>query len=319
MIIVTGGAGFIGSNLVKGLNDSGITDIVVVDSLRNSSKFKNLISLQISHYVDKYDFIDNLDHYNLAEAEIIFHMGACSDTMEDDAVYMMKNNYDYSVKLLNYAVDKKISFIYASSASTYGDGNKGFIETRSCEDPLNLYAFSKFLFDQYVRRIMPNVSSQVVGLRYFNVFGMQENHKGRMASVACHFYNQIIENGIMKLFKGSDHFLRDFIFVDDVVKINKFFYDNPDKSGIFNCGTGEAQSFLAIAKIMQSMFKSAEIEFVDFPDKLIGKYQEYTKADIANLRTAGFQDDFMKLEDSLVKYVNYLNESGGYFQYEENQ
>jgi len=249
MIVVTGGAGFIGSNIVKGLNDAGEEDILVVDNLSNAEKHLNLNSLSIADYLDKDDYLNSLNKFQNVSA--IFHQGACSSTTEQDGKYMMSNNYEYSKTLLNHCLKNKIDFLYASSAAVYGNGEKGFVEERESEYPLNVYGFSKFAFDNYVRLILPKAESQVMGLRYFNVYGPQENHKGRMASVAFHLFHQLQETGKMKLFEGSGNFRRDFIHVADTVKINLHFYESKS-SGIFNAGTGKARSFEDIATTLQT-------------------------------------------------------------------
>ncbi|WP_163329272.1 ADP-glyceromanno-heptose 6-epimerase [Desulfurobacterium thermolithotrophum] len=314
MIIVTGGAGFIGSNIVEELNKRGISEILIVDSLENSEKHRNLNRLEFLDFIDKRDFIENLSKFQDLNIEAIFHQGACSNTMEYNGRYMMENNYNYSKKLLHFAMDNKIRFIYASSASVYGTGKNGFREVKECEYPLNIYAFSKFLFDQYVRRIIDNAEIQIVGLRYFNVYGSQENHKGRMASVVFHFHNQILKEGKVKLFEGSENFKRDFIYVKDAVSVNMFFFENTDKKGIFNCGTGKARSFLDIAKIMQHLYdKDVKIEFVPFPEELKGKYQTFTEADLSSLRSIGYKENFYSLEKGIKEYVNILKNTNGYY------
>ncbi len=312
MIVVTGGAGFIGSNIVRGLNKDGIKDILIVDNLKNSKKHLNLNTLEFYDFLDKEDFIENLD--KLGKIDLIFHQGACSNTLETDGRYMMKNNYEYSKMLLHYALDKNIRFIYASSASVYGLSKNGFSEERKNEFPLNIYAFSKFLFDQYVRRVaLNNNSTQVVGLRYFNVYGPNEHHKGKMASVIYHFHNQIQDDGTIKLFEGSDKFKRDFVYIGCVVKVNLFFLNNPNISGIFNVGTGKAESFLKVAQIMQSLYPNVRIEFVKFPEELKGKYQTFTQADLSKLRSVGYKDKFTPIEIGIKKYVEILKSTGGYY------
>ncbi len=310
MIVVTGGAGFIGSNIVYKLNERGIYDILIVDSLKNSSKQRNLNALKFLDFIDKDDFLAHLNSFK--KISVMFHNGACSNTMETDGKYMMKNNYEYSKELLSYCVNNKTRFIYASSASVYGNGLKGFREEIECEYPLNVYAFSKYIFDQYVRNNLSKITTQVVGLRYFNVYGQQENHKAKMASVINHFHNEIKNEGKMKLFEGSEGFLRDFIYVDDVVNVNLFFFDNPSVKGIFNCGTGKAESFLKIAKIMENLYEGTKVEFIPFPDALKNKYQTFTQADLTNLRKAGYKKEFTSLEEGIKKYVKYLKENDGY-------
>ena len=313
MIIVTGGAGFIGSNVVRGLNGIGIDDIIIVDNLTNSKKHRNLNTLSFNDYIDKGDFINSLEMFKNYKIEAIFHQGACSDTMEQDGRYMMHNNYDYSKKLLEFAAENRIRFIYASSASVYGDAVNGFREEEKNEYPLNVYAFSKFLFDRYVRNLIEKVNIQIVGLRYFNVYGPQETHKGKMASVIYHFHNEILDDGTIKLFEGSDNFKRDFVFVDDVVNVNLFFLENENLRGIYNCGSGQAEPFLKIAEIMQKLYKNVRIEFIKFPEELKDKYQTFTQADIALLKKVGYDKQFTSLEKGVAKYVEILKSTGGYY------
>lgn len=320
MILVTGGAGFVGSNLVKTLNEQGRNDIVVVDNLTNANKCRNLSGLKIRDFIDKTDFSEALkqgdfDHENI---EVVFHQGACSDTMEYNGKYMMQNNYDYSKQLLHFCLERKIPFIYASSASTYGGGQKGFSENPECEQALNVYAYSKLLFDRYVEQLLPKAGSQVVGLRYFNVFGPQENHKGRMASMVYQMYRQMQESGKITLFKGIDGYAdgeqkRDFIYVKDVIKVNLFFWAQQKISGVFNCGTGEANSFNTLAKGVSDHFKNNQISYIDFPEGLRGKYQNYTEADSSKLLAAGYSDGFMSLPDAVAEYCAFLEKTDGYF------
>lgn len=315
MIVVTGGAGFIGSNIIKGLNDLGETDILVVDNLDNPSKHLNLNRVKFNDYIDKRDFIPLMKSGKLNEIRAFFHQGACSDTMQTDGRYMMQNNYEYSKEILHYSINKGLSFIYASSASVYGNGDEGFRETPECEYPLNVYAFSKFSFDNYVRSISKSIkiNNQVAGLRYFNVYGPQENHKAKMASVAFHFYNQRKNGEKVKLFEGSEEFKRDFVYVKDVVAVNLFLYENPSVSGIFNCGTGKARSFADIAVVFKQKYgDSFESEIIPFPEQLKGKYQKYTQADLSNLKLAGYTKDFYSLEDGVLDYIDILEKTGGY-------
>jgi ADP-L-glycero-D-manno-heptose 6-epimerase len=310
MIVVTGGAGFIGSNIVKGLNEAGEENIIVVDNLSNAEKHLNLNSLSIADYIDKDEFLQKLNKFQNVRA--IFHQGACSSTTEQDGKYMMSNNYEYSKTLLNYCLENSIDFLYASSASVYGNGKAGFVEKREAEYPLNVYGFSKFAFDNYVRRVLPQDKSQVLGLRYFNVYGPQENHKGRMASVAFHLFHQLQETGKMKLFEGSGSFRRDFIHVADTVKINLHFYESKT-SGIFNAGTGKARSFEDIATTLQSLHGSGEIESIPFPEDLRGIYQEFTEAGLDKLRAAGYSREFMSLEEGVQQYYEQLSATDGRF------
>jgi len=311
MIIVTGGAGFIGSNLIKGLNDKGITDILVVDNLSKSEKHLNLNSLRFNDFIAKEDFLPKLQSFKKIDA--VFHQGACSNTTETDGKYMMHNNYEYSKVLLNHSLNNRIDFIYASSAAVYGNGDNGFCEKPESEYPLNVYAFSKLMFDNYVRNIFKKSTpkSQVLGLRYFNVYGFQENHKGSMASVAYHFFRQMKEGSTVNLFEGSRDFLRDFIFVRDVVDVNLFFYEKKI-SGIYNCGTGAERSFYDIATVFKNFDQSINIQFIPFPEHLKGKYQSFTKADLSELRKAGYQKEFKTLEQGLDQYYKCLKETGGY-------
>lgn len=310
MVIVTGGAGFIGSNIIKGLNDRGIDDILVVDNIAATSKYLNLNGLKFKDLIHKEEFLKRLDEFE--NVETVFHQGACSSTTETDGNYMLRNNYEYTKSILKACVRWNAKLLYASSASVYGGGENGFTEKTNCEYPLNVYASSKWLFDNYLRKNFSSLNIPVVGLRYFNVYGPQENHKGSMASVAFHFFNQIKENGKMKLFEGSEGFRRDFIHVDDVVKVNMHFLDATG-SGIFNCGTGVARSFLDIANVFKEAKVGSEISFIPFPDHLQGKYQAYTCANLEALRNSGFKDSFMTLEEGIQAYFTTLESTGGYY------
>ena len=312
MILVTGGAGFIGSNLIRGLNRRGERDILVVDDLEQGDKHRSLNALEFADLLDYRDFLERLDDFAEAPFEAIFHQGACSDTMVHDGRYMLSVNYEYSKRLLAFALGR-CPFLYASSASVYGDGSAGFREELACENPLNVYAFSKYLFDRHVRSVMPTATTPVVGLRYFNVFGPQENHKGRMASVVFKFHGQIAERGELQVFEGSDGFLRDFVHVDDCVAVNLHFLDHPEQSGIFNCGSGRARSFLDLAQATAQHYSGAKIVEVPFPDALAGKYQAYTQADLTRLRAAGYGATFATLEEGVAAYVETLKQSGGYY------
>jgi ADP-L-glycero-D-manno-heptose 6-epimerase len=310
MIVVTGAAGFIGSNIVKALNDRGRNDVLAVDDLSDGRKIFNLADCEIIDYLDKDLFIEAITggEFN-GKIEAIFHQGACSTTTEWDGRYMMNNNYQYSKTLLHFCLENKTQYIYASSASVYG-GSSEFIENREVEKPLNAYAYSKFLFDQYVRRL-GKTDSQVAGLRYFNVYGPREQHKGGMASVAFHFNNQIKEHGVCRLFEGYDGYddgdqQRDFVFVGDVVKVNLWLLDNPQISDIFNCGTGRCQSFNDVATAVINYHNKGKIEYIPFPDSLKGAYQSYTRADISRLREAGFGEPFKTVEQAVPEYMDWL-------------
>jgi len=312
MIVVTGAAGFIGSNIVKALNQRGHSDVLAVDDLSDGKKMFNLADCEIMDYVDKDQFINAISEGDFdGKIDVIFHEGACSATTEWDGRFMMENNFEYSKKLLHYCLKNKTQFIYASSASVYG-GSREFVESHEVEKPLNVYAYSKFLFDQYVRRI-GNTASQVAGLRYFNVYGPREQHKGGMASVAFHFNNQINETGICRLFEGHDGYenggqQRDFIFVDDTVKVNLWLWDNPGISDIFNCGTGRCQSFNDVANAVINYHQKGQIEYIPFPDALKGAYQSYTQADISKLRDAGYSEPFKTVEQAVPEYMDWLKD-----------
>ncbi|BBN60161.1 ADP-glyceromanno-heptose 6-epimerase [Hydrogenovibrio marinus] len=314
MIVVTGGAGFIGSNIVKALNEQGIADILVVDNLKNGKKFINLADCDFADFLDKEDFQTRIfAEEGLPEIECVFHQGACSATTEWDGKFMMDNNYEYSKDLLNFCLNRKIPFLYASSASVYGDGPT-FIEKREYEKPLNVYGFSKFQFDQYIRRVLPHAESQVVGFRYFNVYGPREQHKGDMASVAFKLHNQILKGEKLKLFGPYDGYdagmqTRDFVYVEDVVKVNLWFKDNPDKSGVFNLGPAAAEPFKNIAEAVIQFHGKGEIEYIPFPEHLKGAYQSYTQADNSLLREAGYTGEFHTVAEGVHKYLTWLSEN----------
>ena len=322
-IIVTGAAGFIGSNIVKALNARGIRDVVAVDNLEHAEKVPNLADCEILDFVDKRDFIQRIRANAIkGEYAAVLHQGACSDTMETDGRYMMENNYEYSRDLLDWCQARHVPFIYASSASVYGSG-KNFTEKREHESPLNVYGYSKFLFDQLARRRMRGSTGQIAGFRYFNVYGPRETHKGRMASVAFHFFNQYRDHGRVRLFEGSGGYaageqIRDFVSVEDVVKVNLFFLDHPTLSGIVNVGTGRARSFndMAAATVnavrkargekalsLEELRAAGAIEYIPFPPALVGKYQSYTQADVSALRKAGYKDPFLDIEEGVGRYV----------------
>lgn len=325
-IVVTGAAGFIGSNIVKALSERGEHEVIAVDDLKEGDKFVNLVDADIADYLDREDFLRELANGAFDGAlAAISHQGACSDTTETDGRYMMQNNYRYSRELFEFCVDEEIPYIYASSAAVYGAG-PDFREDRECEAPLNVYGYSKFLFDQYVRRNWSERSSQVVGLRYFNVYGVREQHKGRMASVAFHFFNQYRAQGKVKLFEGSGGYAsgeqrRDFVSVEDAVAVNLHFLDHPRESGIFNVGTGAAQSFndVAVATVnacrrhaneaplaLAELQRQRVIEYIPFPPELAGKYQSYTQADIGALRGAGYTAPLLTVEEGVARYIDTL-------------
>ena len=322
-IIVTGAAGFIGSNLVRALNARGERDIIAVDNLERGDKFRNLVEGEIADYFDKREFLDVLASGRLDGAvEAVLHQGACSDTVEADGRYMMDNNYRWSVQLLDWCQGEEIPLVYASSAAVYG-GTGLFREARECERPLNVYGYSKFLFDQAVRRLLPERTAPVIGLRYFNVYGPGERHKARMASVAMHFFDQYRANGKVRLFARSGGYAdgeqrRDFVAVEDVVAVNLHFLGAEDASGVYNCGTGRAESFNAVAVAVINACRAAEgqsaldlsalraaglVEYFPMPADLERKYQSYTEADLSQLRQAGCRHAFASVEEAVPRYV----------------
>ncbi|MFI2819113.1 ADP-glyceromanno-heptose 6-epimerase [Vreelandella piezotolerans] len=317
MIVVTGGAGFIGANIVKALNARGRDDVMVVDDLRDGTKFVNLADCTLADYLDKDDFIARVkvallgETVDLPTIDAIFHEGACSDTTEWDGHYMMENNFEYSKVLLNYCEKLGIPFLYASSAATYG-GSEVFKEAPEHEKPLNVYGYSKLLFDQHVRSRWNELTTQVVGFRYFNVYGPREQHKGKMASVAYHNHLQIRNGETLKLFGAYGGYeagmqSRDFVYVGDVVDVNLWFLDNPHASGIFNLGTGRAEPFKAIGEAVIDFYGQGEIDYIPFPQELKGRYQSYTRADISQLRAAGCDVEFKTVAQGVKAYLEWLN------------
>jgi ADP-L-glycero-D-manno-heptose 6-epimerase len=324
-IVVTGAAGFIGSNIVKTLNARGITNVIAVDNLTRGDKFRNLADLVIADYLDKDEFYSRFAQGSFGKIEAVFHEGACSDTMEGDGRYMMHNNYRLSQQLLHSCQSQGTRLLYASSAATYG-GSTVFKEDPACEKPLNVYGYSKLLFDQIVRRECGDAfnrnTHQVAGFRYFNVYGPREQHKGRMVSVAFNNFNQYRAEGKVKLFgayngheAGAQR--RDFVYVDDLVKVNLWFFDHPGKSGIFNLGSGHAQPFndvaCAVVNTLEGtqasaadLLKQGKLEYIPFPDALKGKYQSFTQADLSLLRSVGYEAPFASVEQGVTSYVRYL-------------
>jgi len=329
MIIVTGGAGFIGSNLVRGLNRRGIDDILVVDDLTDGDKFLNMADLRIADYLHKDEFRRLVRSGELPRPEAVLHQGACSDTTERDGRYMMDNNYRVTLELFEYCQAREVPLLYASSAAVYGAGPR-YVEDPAFEAPLNVYGYSKLLFDQVLRRRMDRLTAPVVGLRYFNVYGPGEQHKGRMASVAFHNMNQYATEGHVRLFGGWDGYpdggqQRDFIYVEDVVKVNLFFLDHPGISGIFNCGTGRAQPFNDVAQTvvnslrihqgrlalpLEELVAQQSLRYIPFPDDLKGRYQSHTEADLTRLRAAGYEGAFCDVQTGVSAYAQRLIEQG---------
>ena len=324
-VVVTGAAGMIGSNLVHGLNAFGVDDIIAVDDLTDGPKYRNLLGARISDYFDRSDFYARFADKAFGKVEAVFHEGACSDTMEHDGRYMLDTNYRCSKGLLDAAQAQGTRLLYASSAATYG-GSASFVEAPEFERPLNVYGYSKLLFDNVVRRMLPVASAQVAGFRYFNVYGPREQHKGRMASVAFHHFNQYRETGRVRLFDEHGGFAagqqsRDFVFVDDVVAVNLWFLQHPQQSGIFNLGTGRAQPFndVALATVNAARAQSGKpplpladlvaqglVEYIPFPEALVGKYQSFTQADLGALRSTGCQHDFADVATGVKAYGEWL-------------
>ncbi len=326
MIVVTCAAGFIGSNIVRGLNRRGITNILAVDDLTDGDKFVNLVGAHIQDYMHKDEFRTAVLDGFLPGVRAVFHEGACSDTTERDGHFMMDNNYRVTLELFEYCQTHKIPLIYASSAAVYGPGPV-YVENLVNESPLNVYGYSKFLFDQVLRARFSSLTAQVVGLRYFNVYGPHEQHKGRMASVAFHNMNQFIAEGHVRLFGGWDGYVdggqtRDFISVHDVVDVNLHFLDYPGQSGIFNCGTGRAQPFNDVAAAVVNTMRGLRgepaltldalvaqglLRYIQFPDDLKGRYQSYTQADVTALRATGFVAPMRDVQTGVSEYVRALH------------
>jgi ADP-L-glycero-D-manno-heptose 6-epimerase len=324
-VVVTGAAGFIGSNLVHGLNAAGIDDVIAVDDLTDGPKYRNLLGARLSDYFDKREFYGRFARGELGQVDAVLHQGACSDTMEHDGRFMLDNNYRCSKDLLDACCAQGTRLLYASSAATYG-ASSAFREEPAFERPLNVYGYSKLLFDNIVRRLLPAAPVQVAGFRYFNVYGPREQHKGRMASVAFHHFNEFRDTGAVKLFGAYGGYAageqsRDFVFVDDVVAVNLWFLDHPQASGVFNLGTGRAQPFndIALACVntlrglrgesalpLDSLVRAGAVEYIDFPAALVGKYQCRTEADLARLRSAGCTHEFSDVASGVERYVRWL-------------
>lgn len=325
-LVVTGAAGFIGSNIIAGLNARGFDDIIAVDDLTDGQKFRNIRDLQIADYVDLRTFYAELAKGAYGKVEAVFHEGACSDTMESDGRLMMDLNYRCSRDLLDICQRDGTRLLYASSAATYGNSSV-FREEPEFERPLNVYGYSKLLFDQVVRRRLGAATSQVAGFRYFNVYGPRESHKGRMASVAFHHFNQLRDRGHVRLFDGYDGYeagqqSRDFIFIDDLVAVKLWFFENPGHSGVFNLGTGRAQPFndVALATVnswrgrnglpalsLAEQVEAGLVQYIEFPEALKGKYQSYTQADMRALRAIGYEAEFTPVAEGVKAYIDWLS------------
>ena len=324
-VIVTGAAGMIGSNLVHGLNAIGVDDVIAVDDLTDGPKYRNLLGAKIADYFDKDDFYSRFARGDFGQIDAVFHQGACSDTMEHNGRFMLENNYRCSKDLLDACRTRGTRLLYASSAATYG-GSASFREEPQYEQPLNVYGYSKLLFDNVVRRMLPFAAHQVVGFRYFNVYGPREQHKARMASVAFHHYQQFTQTGKVQLFGEYGGYAageqsRDFVSVDDVVAVNLWFLQNPGKSGIFNLGTGRAQPFndIAVATLnavrglngetqlpLDELVRRGLVEYIEFPPALVGKYQCFTQADLTRLRASGCPHEFADVGSGVQRYVEWL-------------
>jgi ADP-L-glycero-D-manno-heptose 6-epimerase len=324
-VVVTGAAGMIGANLLRGLNAIGIDDIVAVDDLGDGAKYRNLLGAQLSDYFDKSEFYERFARAELGHVDAVLHQGACSDTMVHDGRFMLDTNYRCSKELLDACQAQGTRLLYASSAATYG-ASEQFREEPAFERPLNVYGYSKLLFDNVVRRMLPSSQAQVAGFRYFNVYGPREQHKGRMASVAFHHFNQFRDSGKVKLFGEYGGYApgeqsRDFVFVDDVVAVNLWFLEHPETSGIFNLGSGRAQPFndVALAAVnacralqgeaalpLADLVARGLVEYIDFPAALVGKYQCFTQADLTKLRAAGYDAPFLSVQEGVDRYVRWL-------------
>ncbi len=316
MIIITGAAGFIGSAITAALNGRGFDDILVVDILGKTESWKNLRKLRFTDYMDAEDFAQVIDTGDIEwDVEAVIHMGACSDTTEMDAGYLMQNNFKYSQMVAQWAIQQNARFIYASSAATYGDGSQGFVDNEDAIEtliPLNMYGYSKHLFDLWAKRT--GLLEQAVGLKFFNVFGPNEYHKGDMRSFILKAFYQINQTGKVRLFKShrpdfqDGCQLRDFVYIQDAVQMVLFFLDNPEIAGLFNVGTGVARSWNDLAKAtFAAMHKPAQIDYVPMPEALVDKYQYFTQADMAKIRDAGYTAQTLPLEEAVADYVqNYL-------------
>jgi ADP-L-glycero-D-manno-heptose 6-epimerase len=311
VFVVTGGAGFVGSNLVKALNDAGTTDILVVDDLAKGPKRANLTDCRIADLVDRSAFLELVEKRKLPRGiEAVLHQGATTDTMDLGRRAMMNNNYDYSLALLRYSLGSRVPFVYASSAAVYG-ASTTFTEDPANEHPLNVYGESKLRFDQDVRRALPEAAATIVGLRYFNVYGPREASKGRMASVVHQLMLQLRESGVVKLFVGTGGYAdgeqrRDFVFVEDVVRVNLFFVQGPVRKGIVNCGTGKSRSFNEVARALIACYGSGEILYRPLPDGLQERYQSFTEADLRGLRGLGYAAKFVDVEEGVRRYYDAL-------------
>ena len=313
MIVVTGGAGFIGSNLVHALNARGYDDIIVVDDLSDGHKCENLADARIADYFDRDEWLRLLSSDGGRDLciECVYHLGACSDTTNWDGRAMMESNFSYSRAIFEYCTKHGIALVYASSAAVYGKGTH-FSEVVGHEHPLNVYGYSKLVFDQYVRKRLPKIESLVAGLRYFNVYGPREQHKGRMASVALHLHRQLEQDGRLRLFGASHGYgpgeqRRDFVHVDDVVDVTLWLARQPaTQSGVYNCGTGRAEAFNAVAEAVLTFHGRGTLEYIDFPTDLVAAYQAFTEADVTRLHAAGYTKAMRDVATGVREYLHWL-------------
>ena len=310
MIILTGGAGFVGSNILAALNANGITDVLVVD--RRGDNFRNLSDLKFSDFMQPEDFARAIERKSLPDRiEAIFHQGACADTTCIDGRYMIENNFTFSKLILHFALSSRVPLVYASSAAVYGSSS-AFAPTRENERPLNLYGLSKLAFDNHVRSLTAKSGSTVAGLRYFNVYGPRESHKGKMASMVYQLFRQLKTDGRALIFEGTDGYAdgeqrRDFVFVNDIVRVNLALAEGPVRNGVFNVGTGQARSFNDVARILIARLGAGSIDYVPFPESLAGRYQSFTQADLSVLRSSGYSESFTTLENGIAQSLEAWN------------
>lgn len=314
--IVTGAAGFIGRNLAAALNSRGWDDLLLVDSLGSDEKWRNLVGLRFEDIIEPTEFLERIDRNGFDDIDAVLHMGACSSTTESDADFLLRNNYRYTRTLCEWCLQRDIRFIYASSAATYGDGSQGYTDNDAALRtlrPMNMYGYSKHMFDLWAQK--HSLFDRIAGLKYFNVFGPYEEHKGDMRSMISKAHQQIRKSGNIQLFKSyrpeyaDGEQMRDFIYVNDAVAVTLYFLDNRNRSGLFNCGTGKARSWNDLAQsVFSSMNVPSRIGYIEMPPAIQRKYQYFTQASMEKLRAAGYTRPFTDLEDAVGDYVvHYLN------------